>query len=229
MSLDKMSLTLYDFLGYLLPGYVLVFGCSLLESTFLDSDLFHLSRVADDLLLFTVLAYFFGHAGHRIGSLLKDWRYGWFRDRNRRLSAPVFERAREVVKDAYGIKLDEGEKLDTLETYLLADSYVVASGGSTERDVLMAREGFSKASMVAFGFLSLILLSSLIVGGTKVQTQSGAFTQLTWSTTTVLAVAMLSLTLLFRGAFIFFNRVKINNTLLTFLALREKDILETKE
>jgi hypothetical protein len=229
MSLDKMSLTVYDFLGYLLPGYVLVFGCSLLESTFLDSDLFCLSRLTDALLLFTILAYFLGHAGHRIGSLLKDWRYSWFRDQNLRLSAPVFERVRKVVKDAYGIKLDEEAKLDTLETYLLADSYVVASGGSTERDVLMAREGFSKASMVAFGFLSLILFSSLIVGGTKVQTQSGTFTHLTWITTTVLAMAMLCLTLLFRRAFIFYNRIKINNTLLTFLALREKDILETKE
>lgn len=229
MNLDKISLTLYDFLGYLLPGYVLIFACSLIESTLLGSNLFALSCISDNLLPFSVLAYFLGQAGHRISSLLKEWRYGWFSDRSYRLSTPVFERVREIAKDAYGVKLDAGAKLDTLETYLLADSYVVASGSSAERDILMAREGFCKTSMVAFGFLSAVLFSSLAVGGTKIQTRPGTFTQLTWITTTVLAVVTFCMTLLFRRGFVFYNRIKINNTLLTFLALREKDILKKEE
>lgn len=229
MSLDKISLTLYDFLGYLLPGYVLILVCSLVESTFLGTNLFSLSCITDNLLPITVIAYFLGQASHGIGSLLKEWRYGWFSDRSLRLSSPLLERVQEVAKDTYGVKLGDGEKLDTLELYLLADSYVVASGGSIERDVLMAREGSFKASMVAFGFLSLVLFSSLIVGGTKIQAQPGTFTRLTWITTTALAVVTLCLTLLFRRRFVFFNRVKVNNALLAFLALREKDVPKKKE
>ncbi len=72
MSLDKISLTLYDFLGYLLPGYILTFVCSLVESTFFGSDLFSLSRISNNVLPFTVVAYFLGYVAHNIGSLLRD-------------------------------------------------------------------------------------------------------------------------------------------------------------
>lgn len=229
MSLDRISLTLYDFLGYLLPGFVVLIGCSLAESTFTGSALFSLSRFGEDLLLYIILAYFFGSATHRIASLLKDWQYRWFAaSKSLHLSAPVFERVREVAKDAYGVRTGEEEELDTLEVFRLADNYVVASGGSVERDVLMAREGFCKASMVAFGFLSLVLLSAVPVGGLIVQSQPNTFTYSTWYVTAALAAVTLSLAFLFRSGFIFYNRIKINTVHLTFLALREKDHLNRR-
>jgi hypothetical protein len=229
MGIEKISLTLYDLLGYLLPGYVLLFVCSLIEATFLDSSLLNLSRITDDLLPSVIVAYFLGHACHGVGSLLRDSLHKWFSGRELHLSSSLFERAREVAKDAYGARLAEDEKLDTLETYLLADSYLVASECVIDRDTMIAREGFFKASMVSFGALFIVLLCSLIVGGVKIQTEPGIFVDLAWIATTVLAVIILGLTLLFRKRFIFFNRLKINRTLLTFLALREKDVLEHKE
>ena len=39
MSLDKISVTLYDIFGYLLPGYIIVAGASIFEATFSKSSI----------------------------------------------------------------------------------------------------------------------------------------------------------------------------------------------
>ena len=228
MSIEKIGLTLYDFLGYLLPGYVLILSCSLVESTFLGSDLLSLSRVSGNYLPFTIAAYFLGHVSHGIGSVLKDRLYKWFTDRKGRLSSPLFERVRESARNTYEISQDPGSSLAPLETYLLADSYIVASGGSPERDILTVREGFHKASMVAFGFLLVVLLSCLGLGGAKIQTQPGTFTRLSPLLTGVLALVTTIMTLVFRRGFMFFNRLKINKILTVFLALRQKALTEKR-
>lgn len=46
MGLDKISVTLYDLLGYLLPGYVLLLACSVAEASFWGSSVFALSRIS---------------------------------------------------------------------------------------------------------------------------------------------------------------------------------------
>ena len=222
MSIDKIGLTLYDFLGYLLPGYTLILVCSLIESSFLDSDLFALSNINDNVFIFSIIAYFLGHISHGIGSAIKDRFYKQFSDRDKRLSRNVFERVRQAAQEVYDINMDSEMKLNTLETYLLADSYIIAAGGSTERDILMAREGFHKASMVAFGFLCLAISVSLFRGGMKIQIRPKEFINLSCGLTAVLSLITLCAVLLFRKAFIFYNRIKINNTFLVFLALVQK-------
>jgi hypothetical protein len=229
MSIEKIGLTLYDFLGYLFPGYVFVLTCSVVESTFLTTDLLTLSTISDEFLTFTIVAYFSGHLIHAVGSLLKDLFYKWFSTKALRLSRPLFDHVRETVQEAYAISLAPEDKLDTLETLLLAESYVQASGGLSQLDVLAVREGFHKASMVAFGFLSAVLLLSLLVGGAKMQTYPDTYTHLSWSGTILFSIVTIVATLLFRGRFIFYNRAKINNTLLSFLAFHEKDLLKKKE
>lgn len=226
MSLDKISLTLYDFLGYLLPGYILVLGASIVESTFLDSDLLTLSRISDNPLPFVILAYLVGVASHSVGSILKAWKFQWFSGKPYYLSDAVFEQVRQTVKDTYNIQPEEGAKISTLETYLMADSYVLASGGCAERDVIMAREGFCKASMVATSFLSLVLIVSMFVSGASIQTLPGSYTNLNLAWTGLLAVTVLVMAFIFRWGMLFYNRVKINNAMLIFLALRAKDRLK---
>lgn len=221
VTLDSIKFTLYDFLGYLLPGYVLLVAASVTEASFFDTSLLAMSGIADRPLLLSVAAYFLGQAAHRIAGLVKEWRYTWLSRAEPRLSDAVRARVREEARALSGITNDE-DALTPLEIYLLADSYVAASEAKTDRDVLMAREGFCKTSMVAFGLLCIALLSSLTVNGATFQTEPGSAIQVGMASTAFLAAIAFCLSVLFRSSFLFFNRAKVNNTLLNFLVLREK-------
>ena len=87
----------------------------------------------------------------------------------------------------------------------------------------MAREGFARGSMVTFALLSLVLLASLFVGGTKVQISPEHTVQVGIGATILAVGVAAGLTgLAYRNAVVF-NRYKINNVLVLFLALCEKD------
>lgn len=229
MGLDKISITLYDLLGYLLPGYVLLLACSMAEASFwAGSSAFALSRISRNPVLAAVAAYFLGQASHAIASLIKEKSYRWLGDRlgRYRLNQEVSERVSQVIQETYGLKLEQDKKLSKIDRYVLADSYIVASGGSVERDILMAREGFFKASMVAFAALALTVFSTLFASAARIQVQPEVFVFLTKTGIVSLTIILLLLVWLFWRRFIFFNCIKTNNTLLTFLALRQKSAVE---
>jgi len=245
--MDKISLTLYDLMGYLLPGAVILFACSILESTFLGSDLLGLPHITDNLIVAAVAAYFLGHLGHRLSSILGQLYHspGVRRIKARvprkvkakmgmllggemyRLSDPLFRLVRKTVQQAYRIELAEEEKLNTLEIYILADSYVTASGGSVERDIWIVVEGFYKTSMASFGILSLVLLSSVFAGGAIIRAHPEVLLALGWQLTATLAAVTILVTLLIRTGCVFYGQLKRNNTYALFLALRRKE--ERKE
>ncbi len=222
MNLEKVSLTLYEFLGYLLPGFLLVFACSLIEATFLNTSALSLSNISGNLVASSIAAYFLGHASHRLGSVLKERRRSWFSDTKRRLNPLLYERVCEALKLAYRIELPIDTSLSTLDTYILADNYITASEEWSEREVLMAREGFFKASMVGFGIVTVVFFVAMAFGGVRLQSVAGDYIELDPVATGVLAGIALFLTVLFRSGFLFYNRLKVNNTLITFLALFEK-------
>jgi hypothetical protein len=222
MGLDKISVTLYDLLGYLMPGYVLLLACSVAEASFWGSSVFAPSRISRNPILAAIIAYFLGQASHAIGSLIKAKRYKWFDDKKRySLNPAITQRATEVLQETYGLKLEKDKSLSNLDRYLLADSYIVASGGSVERDIIMAREGFFKASMIAFAVLGLTVFSTLFAPVARIQVQPGIFVFPTKLGVILLTALLVALVWLFRQRFIFFSCVKSNNSLLTFLSLRQ--------
>jgi hypothetical protein len=227
MGLDKISLTLYDLVGYLLPGYVWLLACSIIEASFSRSSLFSLSHISRYPILATVIAYFLGQTSHAIGSWIKNKKYRWFSDHgNYALGPDIKKRVLEALKETYGIELDDDQKLSKIDRYLLADSYIVATGGSVERDILMAREGFYKASAVAFALLSLAVLLAIFVPVARIQTRPDTFIYPTKISLISLIFFLFFLVWLFRQRFIFFNCIKTNNALLTFLALRQMKITD---
>jgi hypothetical protein len=221
MGIDKISLTLYDLLGYLLPGYILLAACSIVESSFFATNVLALSRINHSPVSSAIVAYFLGHVSHALGSLIVQKKREWFDSNQYALDAIVMKRAAEEISATFGIVPTEGELLSQGEIYLLADSYIVASGGSAERDVLIARDGFFKASMSAAFVLTVALLSTIVVG-TKVQTTPGIFLTLGRAKVLPLTLLLGLLVWLFRSRFAFFNQIKKTNTLRTFLALRRK-------
>jgi len=216
---DKISVTLYDLLGYILPGCILLFTASLVEAIFAGSHHLSLSAMTANLALSAVACYFLGAVAHSTGSILKDRFPNSFSDKKNRLDPSILGRAKEMAKGLYGFTGEDERDLTTLEIYLLADSYVIASGKTVEREVLQAREGFYKASMVAMAALSIAFFFAAIFGGAVVQFGAKSVEEFSRLSTLLLGLMGLLLTLVFRRGFRFFNRVKINNTILLFMAL----------
>jgi hypothetical protein len=222
MGLDKISVTLYDILGYLLPGYVLLLACSISEANFWGTNLFALSRISHNTVVSIVVAYFLGQSSHAIASLIPFNRMKVFPNKSYHLGPEVNKRVSKAIEEAYSLEIEDDQKLSRNEKYLLADSYIVSLGGSAERDILMAREGFFKASAVAFATLVLTLLSTLFLQMPNAQVQPGVFISLNKIGIVLLSFFLLLITWLFAQRYVFFNCVKTNNALLTFLALRQK-------
>ena len=220
MESGKLGLTLFDVLGYLLPGYVLLFCLSFIESTFLGSGYLSLASLRDNLFFSTVVAYFGGHVCHSIAASIKH-RFFRHLGENYRLNNPLYSEAKESIWQAYNLKSDL--QLNSLDIYLLADSYLVASQCLEERGSLHVREGFHKSASAAFGFLFITVLSSLLVGGLRIQFESGNIQKLGILPTIVYSILSLAIFRLFMGGFAFYNRMKLTNTYLIFLALRKKE------
>lgn len=220
MGLDKISVTLYDLLGYLLPGYVLLTVCSFIEATFWTTDVFALSRLNNVSILSLILAYFLGHVSHGLAAWLKLAKPDWFKGGAYTLTPAIRNRVTESLKKVYGLEVKDDD-LSRLDVYLLSDNYILANGGSVERDILTAREGFFKASMIALALVTIALPLSLFTVP-RFQISPGNYVLLSSITVIVLTACGLLLTALFRKRFIFFNCAKNNNAALTFLALAVK-------
>jgi hypothetical protein len=228
MGLDKISVTLYDLLGYLMPGFLLLLAGSLAEATWFGTPFFALARFKNNPVIASIVAYFLGQAAHGIGSWMVartkfiKTRFGG--KEVYKLGKEIDQRVQQVISETFGfeVKSDAPHPLTKAEIYLLADSYIVASGGSVERDILMAREGFFKTSAIAFLALLILCLSGFVIP-IKIQMQAGSFIALSRWNIAGVSVLMFWLTLLFIRRFVFFNCVKNNNGLTTFLAMRQKE------
>lgn len=224
MEFNKISLTLFDVISYLLPGSVILFGLSVIEATFFPSDLLSISSIQENWLITSIIAYFLGQFSYRLASYAHNTWPTLFENRKLRLAGSIYNHVRDLLNDMYAIKFKEGERFHSLETYLLADSYVVASDKTAERDSLIAREGFYKNSMVAFAFLTVVVLVSLLNGGSKIQYASNSYYIFTIIGSIVVSIFLLIMTLVFWQGFVYFNRVKINNTLILAMTLRTLDL-----
>ena len=231
MALEKVSLSIFDILSYLLPGYVVLFALSLVEATFFDSSLFALANLSDYWLISSIMAYFLGQICHRIASFLSNRWPAWFDNRDQKLIGSIYYHIRNLMAEMHSIEFEEGERIRSLETFQLADSYIVASGKTAERDSLMAREGFHKTSMTAFAIVSLAVLASLFGGGVKLQLTSGNYLTLNLFISAIAFGFLLIATLVFWRGYAFFNRLKINNILVLAMTLRtlDKESLEKGE
>lgn len=229
MALDKIALTLYDLLGYLIPGYVWLLNASLLEANYGHSSLLSFAAITENTITFALVAYFLGHLSHAVGSLLRARWHTLFSDGTNRLCPAIQECVRQHLAGVYGIPKEACDSFNNLDVYLLTDAYVMASGVDTDREVLMAREGFHNAAMVAFAGLSLTLVAILVLGDVQYQLAAGTKAGLGIGPTIALLVLAVSATLLFRQRFAFHARVKVNTSSLLFLAMHARDTQKGKE
>ena len=218
MDLGWVGLTLYDTIGYLLPGCVVLAASSVIEASFMQSDIMALSKSWTHPLPYAIAADFLGLACHAVGSSLARWRPGWFKS-GKDLSPTVMGKVREQIREKYKLELSEEDGDDSEELFLLADSMVQTSGVKTEREVLLAREGLFKASMVSYALLLVACLASLFVGGLRIQSTPGVITSCTPGGTVLIAVVLLLLTLLFRHRCAYFMSCRRRYVFMDFLAI----------
>lgn len=223
MNVEKFGLTIFDILGYLLPGYIVLFGISVFESTFLHSTQISLIAIGNNPFLFTVIAYFLGIICHWFSTSLKGKYRKLFSSSKDKINPLVYNRFIEAIAETYNIhRIDDENRLHTLDNYLLADSYILTEGCGDERMSLMVREGFFKTSMSAFLFLTIVLFSTLFVGGMVIQLDIDNALTFNLFSSIICTVICFGITLIFRDRFIFYNRIKINNTIMIFLAIIQK-------
>lgn len=220
MNSDKLGLTLFDILGYLLPGYILLFSVSIIEATFLGSGFLSLVNIEKSFLFCTIAAYYGGHLCHILSSLIKD-KFFKHLGQEYRQKSPIYKRFKTAVIDTF--KLDPKEDMESLDLYLLADSYIVAAGMSEERNSLLVREGFYKTATTSFGVMLITMFSSIFVGGIKLRLDPGVIQTLGIIPTIVFAAITLIVFFLFANRFSFYNRMKLQNTYNLFLAVIERE------
>ena len=219
MNIEKTSITLFDIVGYILPGFVLIIAISILVSSICDGYLLYLSDLNSNWIIVTIAAYFLGQLSHRIGSWIKIRKPNWFRSRSMGLSDHLYYHVRNSLVRACNIELEDDQKITTLETYILAESIVVAKGRTEERDSLLAREGFHKTSMTAFAFFTLIFLLVTMFGGAIISISPGVIIETNIWQSTLFTVISFVFAIVFRQGFVFYNRLKITNILLLALTL----------
>jgi hypothetical protein len=222
MSIDKLAIGVYDFLGYLLPGYVVLIACSIIESTFIGTWFLSLEFIVRSPIAFAAVAYFMGHVAHAVAAGMTKRARRLIQAPTRRLSEPTLSIVKQELNATYGDAID-GANRTNLDVYMLADAYVLASGGGVERDILIAREGFFKQSVAAFALAALVLVIADFRGGVLVQTRPGDVYALGFWPSVLATLSVAGITALFRLRFGFYHRIKIDNTLRLFLALRAKE------
>lgn len=226
MDLSKLTVAVFDVFAYILPGLVLLTALSLFEATFLTSNLVPLDRVARAPAVALIAAYFLGQLAHAFAGWLlthvfpklPNDKVGGFRKE-------MFDHTRQRVTDVFNIDVTRftPTKLKTLEVYQLADSYIVAKEKASERESLIAREGFAKTSLGAFLLSALIVVSTVIHGGLHWRFTAGAGV-LPVAATLIVAAILLVVAAVFWRRYVFFHCLKMTSTYAMFLALTTKAV-----
>jgi hypothetical protein len=219
MNIEKASISIFDLFGYILPGFVCITAIAILISSTVNESNLLISNLSSSWITLTIAAYYLGQLCHRIGSLFKVKFPKLFRSGDKGISDHLYYHLRNSLADSCKLELKDDQKINTLETYILAESVVVASGRTEERDSLMAREGFHKSSMIAFGLLSIILIMVTFMEGVKLSLSADFIIHTNNWQAALMILSSLLFTIMFRQGYIFYNRLKITNILLLALTL----------
>ncbi len=79
MGIDKLGLSIFDMLGYLLPGYITLFAITIFEATFTKGKLFCLTTIWNNIFFFSILSYFLGVLTHSIFSIIMETYHNLYR------------------------------------------------------------------------------------------------------------------------------------------------------
>ena len=244
METRGFGLTLFDISSYLFPGFVMLLCISIIESSFFGTNYLCMDLLFSNIISTAIFAYFLGHICYSTSSIVRNLLFSFCHktmqigESNKNLIAKTAQWIYSKVLHGKEFQLDENfiqnvdkllykiynldpkkkKHISRLERYILADNFNMVSGAENERASLVVREGFYKSSMVSLGIMTLIILFSLFSGGLAININNTDKIQLGLNFSLLLSILFFSLTIIFRNRYKFFNRLKINNTYIIFLA-----------
>lgn len=214
-----LRLTVYDFIGYLLPGMPALIALMVLGWPGSGGGGFVTipGPSGDGWIAAAIASYLLGHIVQALANLVVEIAYP---DEVFGLGGPggpvpreLYHRARAKLYEAAG-----AQRLSAEEVYALADEWVAQHGNTADRELYLYREGFYRGFSVSLVWLAVGLLIERLRG-----VHSVTIAQLT--VTTMGPSLWLITAGLVLGAVLFFMRyrrfakLRVGNAVLGFLAL----------
>lgn len=174
---DFQQVTLYEVLGYLLPGAITL---TALLIAFWTLYMPHSSLALTELsvqacIALLALAYFLGHLVQAIGSLCKQFKNWCLRKKTTeevvisQLDQTIAEQAYLNAGRALGLNTDSiekiKEKIKPADLYRVCDEILVQQGVRTNRDMFEYRKGFYRGTTVSLVALTLALIFRVVISG----------------------------------------------------------------
>jgi hypothetical protein len=230
MKPDSLGFTFFDLLGYVLPGIVVLLGISVLDTTMMSGNSLALSKLTEFWPLTVIVAYFLGHVAHSLGRTLKGKLYRKLLSTKRYRSKVLREPVKKALQKDYPDVVLEGKEVRQVDRFMLADIYVDIRGGTQNRHVFEALVSFHKASMVAFSFLSLIMVLTLFWGGAVFSVEPGTTMPAGYLRTIFISALSMGMFLSFMFGFRYFNALKNDHVYAAYLTMRNRETgLKEKE
>jgi hypothetical protein len=221
----EIKLTIYDFLGYLLPGVPFLFTIIVLYWVlfFTREPLPLPSLTSTTWVLFLFLAYLFGHVVQAIGNLISKG-IGLTegkvlsKSKNPILPEAVVKAARSAVSKTLAV---DSKHIENEDLYALCDTIVLQFGQTAEREILQYREGFYRGFSISMTFLALALIVRAFVPGSMVSISGKPYHLI------ALLLAFMIVVLLLSALFCFlrykrFFRFRIKSAIFACLVLQDK-------
>lgn len=161
------QLTVYDVLGYLVPGAVGLVGLLIAANLCFDEMRIHFySSELVGVAVFAVVSYILGHALQSAGNMLTPsipsvYESLCTKDSKDAIDGELAKAAQKIAHQLSGIPVQK--TLYTRTTWELCDHYVQQCCRTENRDIYVYRHGFYRGMFVAFALLSFAaFLSSLL-------------------------------------------------------------------
>lgn len=171
--MEKLSFTLYEVFGYLLPGgmvflaFVLLYWALFVPSFPLGIASFQVGLVT--WVSVVMSSYILGHAAQAIAN-------EYFRVVEKKVldSQPAWMRERAVQAARELLKVTTSE-IDARWIAIAMDEYRVQTGKAGDREIFTYREGFYRGMALALFFLSFAVAVRMFFSGASIRFTKGLF------------------------------------------------------
>jgi hypothetical protein len=171
--MEKLSFTLYEIFGYLLPGgivfvaFVVLYWALFVPSFPLGIATFQVGLVT--WVCVTLASYILGHAAQAVANeyfcvvekTVLDSQPAWMRER-------ALQSARDLLQVA-------APEVESRWIVAALDEYTVQSGTAGDREIFVYREGFYRGMALSLFFLSLAIVVRMVFAGASIRFTKGLF------------------------------------------------------
>jgi len=180
--LSNFVFTLYELLGYLLPGAVALVGFSVVEwALFFPAVPLRIGADQANMVTGTCVvlgSYILGHAVQAIGNLFWSGAEAAVLDVKKGNAPPwMKENAQRAALDLLNT---DSHQLEPRWIFRALDEYMCRTGETGDRDMFVYREGFYRGTAIALLLISVALAVRMCIPGCSIQLNKDVFCVSRW-------------------------------------------------